>query len=76
MPVTDSTFNSIVFFTEVIPEALKTTCGKCSPKQKQLIKTVIKQVIARHPEAWDQLNEKFDKEQKYKESFDKFLAEE
>nr|AEX07266.1 CSP3 [Helicoverpa armigera] len=61
-------------FNKVIPEALETTCGKCSPKQKLVIKTVIKAVISRHPDAWDQLTEKYDKDKKYKDSFDKFLA--
>nr|AGY49268.1 putative chemosensory protein [Sesamia inferens] len=63
-------------FKKVIPEALETTCGKCSPKQKQLIKSVIKAVIDRHPDTWEQLSEKYDKDKKFKESFDKFLAEE
>lgn len=66
---------SVLIFTEIIPEALETTCGKCSPKQKQLIRTVIKAVIAKHPEAWEQLSDKYDKDKKYKDSFDKFLAE-
>ncbi|KAH9642520.1 hypothetical protein HF086_008930 [Spodoptera exigua] len=66
---------SWTYFTEIIPEALETTCGKCSPKQKQLIKKVIKAVIAKHPEAWEQLSDKYDKDKKYKDSFDKFLAE-
>ncbi|KAJ8717934.1 hypothetical protein PYW07_005864 [Mythimna separata] len=63
-------------FKKVIPEALETTCGKCSPKQKQLIRMVVKAVIERHPEAWQQLSDKFDKDRKFKDSFDKFLAEE
>ncbi|CAB3231657.1 unnamed protein product [Arctia plantaginis] len=63
-------------FKKVIPEALETTCGKCSPKQKKLIKEVIKAVRERHPEAWEQLTQKYDKGQKFKDSFDKFLQEE
>ncbi|CAH0590229.1 unnamed protein product [Chrysodeixis includens] len=62
-------------FKKVIPEALETTCAKCSPKQQQLIKKVIQAVIDRHPEAWEQLSQKYDKDRKFKESFDKFLAE-
>ncbi|XP_049877120.1 ejaculatory bulb-specific protein 3-like [Pectinophora gossypiella] len=62
-------------FKKVIPEALETTCGKCTPKQKQLIKKVIKAVMERHPESWKQLEHKFDKDNKYQESFNKFLAE-
>ncbi|KAJ8717284.1 hypothetical protein PYW08_005683 [Mythimna loreyi] len=63
-------------FKKVIPEALESTCGKCSPKQKQLIRMVVKAVMASHPEAWQKLTDKFDKDRKFKASFDKFLAEE
>ncbi|OWR49803.1 chemosensory protein 11 precursor [Danaus plexippus plexippus] len=61
---------------EAIPEALETTCGKCSPKQKQLIRKVIKAIIEKQPQAWEQLVEKYDTEKKYRESFNKFIEEE
>lgn len=60
--------------TEVIPETLHTSCGKCTNKQKQLIKKVIGAVMERHPEAWKQITEKYDPDNKYKESFNKFIA--
>ncbi|KAJ0174101.1 hypothetical protein K1T71_010247 [Dendrolimus kikuchii] len=62
-------------FKKVIPEALQTTCGKCTSKQKELIRTVIRAIIQDHPESWEQLIDKFDKEKKYKDAFDKFLAD-
>lgn len=62
-------------FSEVIPEALETTCGKCTPKQKQLIRKVIRAVMDRHKDSWDQLVEKFDKDKKYRDAFNKFLEE-
>nr|CAJ01505.1 hypothetical protein [Manduca sexta] len=62
-------------FKKVIPEALETSCGKCTPKQKKLIKQVIRAVIDRHPESWDKLVHKYDEDNKYKDSFNKFLAE-
>ncbi|XP_073953852.1 allergen Tha p 1-like isoform X2 [Choristoneura fumiferana] len=62
-------------FKKVIPEALQTTCGKCTPKQKQLIKQVIRGIMEKHPDSWKELIEKFDKDGKYRENFDKFLAE-
>nr|XP_032519915.1 ejaculatory bulb-specific protein 3-like isoform X1 [Danaus plexippus plexippus] len=64
------------FLSEAIPEALETTCGKCSPKQKQLIRKVIKAIIEKQPQAWEQLVEKYDTEKKYRESFNKFIEEE
>ncbi|XP_013187502.1 ejaculatory bulb-specific protein 3-like [Amyelois transitella] len=62
-------------FKKVIPEALETSCGKCTPKQKELIKKVIRAVMDSHPEAWDQLVDKYDKEKKYRDNFNKFLEE-
>nr|WPO56427.1 chemosensory protein [Leucinodes orbonalis] len=60
-------------FKKVIPEALETSCGKCSPKQQQLIKKVIRAVMESHPEAWAQLVEKYDKDKKYRDNFNKFI---
>lgn len=60
--------------SEVIPEAIETTCGKCTPKQKELIRMVIRALIQEHPESWKQLIDKYDKDRKYKNAFDKFLA--
>nr|AXF48719.1 chemosensory protein CSP23 [Lobesia botrana] len=62
-------------FKKVIPEALETTCGKCTPKQRKLIKQVIQAIMDKHPEAWKQLIQKYDPENKRKEDFDKFLSE-
>ncbi|CAK1552541.1 unnamed protein product [Leptosia nina] len=62
-------------FKKAIPEALESSCGKCSPKQKQLIKKVIKAVMNSHPDVWEQLVSKYDKDKKYREEFDKFLKE-
>ncbi|XP_059060887.1 ejaculatory bulb-specific protein 3-like [Achroia grisella] len=62
-------------FKKVIPEALETSCGKCTRKQKQLIKKVIGALMERHPEAWNQLMEKYDKDKKYRDNFNKFLNE-
>ncbi|XP_061720409.1 ejaculatory bulb-specific protein 3-like isoform X1 [Cydia pomonella] len=62
-------------FKKVIPEALETICGKCTPKQKQLIRQVIRAIMDRHPESWKALTGKFDPDNKHKEDFDKFLAE-
>nr|XP_053615086.1 ejaculatory bulb-specific protein 3-like isoform X1 [Plodia interpunctella] len=62
-------------FKKVIPEALETSCGKCTPKQKKLIKKVIKAVMDSHPDAWTQLVDKYDKDKKYRDNFNKFLQE-
>nr|WIW78344.1 chemosensory protein 11 [Heliconius charithonia] len=62
-------------FKKAIPEAVETTCGKCSPKQKHLIRQVIRAVMQSHPDAWDQLVDKYDKDKKYRQNFDNFIKE-
>lgn len=68
-------FILLISISEVIPEALQTTCGKCTPKQKELIRQVIRGIMEKHPDSWKELIEKFDKDGKYRENFDKFLAD-
>ncbi|GBP07798.1 Ejaculatory bulb-specific protein 3 [Eumeta japonica] len=63
-------------FRKAIPEALETSCGKCTPKQKKLIRTVIRAVMEQHPEVWEELVQRYDKDKKYRESFDRFIKEE
>ncbi|CAH0713309.1 unnamed protein product, partial [Brenthis ino] len=60
-------------FKKVIPEALRTSCGKCSPKQRELIRIVVHGFQTKLPELWDQLTKKEDPNGEYKESFNKFL---
>ncbi|XP_047997310.1 allergen Tha p 1-like [Leguminivora glycinivorella] len=55
-------------------EAVATTCGKCTPKQRQIVRTVIRALQEQLPNEWDQLVKLHDPEGKYKESFGKFLA--
>ncbi|CAH2042436.1 unnamed protein product, partial [Iphiclides podalirius] len=62
-------------FKKVIPEALETNCGKCTTKQKQLIRQVIKAVMGHHPESWAQLVDKYDKDKKYRDAFKKFIED-
>ncbi|XP_052743731.1 ejaculatory bulb-specific protein 3 [Bicyclus anynana] len=60
-------------FKKAIPESVETTCGKCTPKQKQLIREVIRAVMTNHPEAWKQLVDKYDKDYQYRGSFNEFI---
>ncbi|XP_069361461.1 ejaculatory bulb-specific protein 3-like [Maniola hyperantus] len=62
-------------FKKAIPEAVETTCGKCTPKQKQLIRKVIKAVMIKHPTAWQQLVDKYDKDNTYRDTFNAFIEE-
>ncbi|XP_064292624.1 uncharacterized protein LOC128677888 [Plodia interpunctella] len=60
-------------FKKVIPEALKTSCGRCTPKQRVLVRTVIKAFQTKLPDIWEELVNKNDPERKYKAQFDAFL---
>ncbi|CAG5049052.1 unnamed protein product [Parnassius apollo] len=60
-------------FKKIIPEALRTTCGKCTPKQKELVRTVVKGFQTKLPDIWQQLVLKEDPTGEYKESFERFL---
>nr|QIJ45725.1 chemosensory protein [Glyphodes pyloalis] len=60
-------------FKKAIPEALETSCGKCTPKQKELIKTVIRAMMESHPDSWTELVDKYDKDKKYRDNFNKFI---
>ncbi|KAI8420213.1 hypothetical protein MSG28_008758 [Choristoneura fumiferana] len=60
-------------FKKILPEAIETTCGKCTSKQRNIIRTVIKAVQEQLPKEWNELVQLYDAEEKHKESLIKFL---
>ncbi|KAG7301524.1 hypothetical protein JYU34_014490 [Plutella xylostella] len=60
-------------FKRVIPEALKTTCGKCTRKQRELVRVVVKGFQEQLPQVWTEIVSKEDPKGEYKDSFAKFL---
>ena len=56
---------------EMLPDALATTCSKCSEKQKQGAIKVIKALEKDHPEDWKKLLNKWDPDGKKMELFKK-----
>lgn len=62
-------------FTEYLPEAIETSCAKCSDKQKEGARRAIKCLVKAKPEAWDLLVKKYDKDgtyqKKHQEEFEK-----
>lgn len=61
--------------TEALPEAVETTCAKCTEKQKHNIKKVIKAIQQRHPKQWEELVKKNDPTGNHREKFEKFIQE-
>ncbi|XP_049877113.1 allergen Tha p 1-like [Pectinophora gossypiella] len=61
-------------FKKRIPEALRTNCAKCTPKQKELVRTVVRGFQQKLPEVWQELAQKEDPKGEFKEAFEKFLS--
>lgn len=61
--------------SETIPDAVKTKCLKCNPKQKELIRVVVRALQEKLPELWDELVKKEDPNGHYKADFDAFLKD-
>lgn len=57
----------------MIPDALQTKCSKCSPKQKELIRTVVKALEGKLPELWKELVKKQDPNGTFKKDFEEFV---
>ncbi|CAH0590219.1 unnamed protein product [Chrysodeixis includens] len=60
-------------FKKTIPEALRTSCSKCTPKQRTLIREVVKAFQTKTPELWSDLAKQEDPTGQYKDSFQKFI---
>nr|CAD7604574.1 unnamed protein product [Timema genevievae] len=56
-----------------LPEALRTTCAKCTETQKKFVRRVSKYLIENQPENWNKISDHYDKERKYADSFNKFI---
>ncbi|XP_013162614.1 PREDICTED: ejaculatory bulb-specific protein 3-like [Papilio xuthus] len=60
-------------FKKTIPEALRTTCAKCTPKQRELVRVVVRGFQTKLPEIWEELVKQQDPKGEFKEAFDRFL---
>lgn len=45
---------------KLLPDALRTNCAKCTPKQQQGTDKVLRHIVKNKPEEWKQLKAKFD----------------
>ncbi|KAG6454412.1 ejaculatory bulb-specific protein 3 [Manduca sexta] len=60
-------------FKKALPEAVETTCAKCTEKQKVNIRKVIKAIQQKYPKQWEELVKKNDPSGKHRANFDKFI---
>ncbi|RZC39775.1 chemosensory protein [Asbolus verrucosus] len=60
---------------KVLPDALSTSCKKCSETQKQGTKRIIQYLIKNKRNWWDQLEAKYDPTGSYRIQYEKELKE-
>lgn len=64
------------FLTEILPDALKTECSKCTQVQKDKAKKVIKFLIKNKPDMFKELEDIYDPTHEYRTRYaDKLKAE-
>ncbi|KAI7815307.1 chemosensory protein [Rhyzopertha dominica] len=54
---------------KTLPDAIHTDCAKCSEKQKEGSKKIMRHLIDNKPEWWKQLEAKYDKDGTYKKKY-------
>lgn len=62
-------------FTEILPEALRTKCGRCYPSQKETALKVITILYERYPDHYKALREKWDPTGEYNRRFEEYLRD-
>lgn len=55
---------------EHLPDALETECSKCSEKQKTGTDKVIRFLVNKKPETWEQLKKKYDPNGEYTKRYE------
>ncbi|XP_072942935.1 allergen Tha p 1-like [Epargyreus clarus] len=61
-------------FKKWIPDAVQTSCGKCSEQQKSLVSVVIKAIMEKLPEDWAKLSKQFNADGQHDAELNEFLA--
>lgn len=62
------------FFSELLPDAIRSDCSKCTPTQKRNSKKVITFLRTRRPKDWDALITKYDPQGLFKQRVDAGLV--
>merc|ERR1712226_621649 len=61
-------------FRKYLPEALTTSCQKCTEGQKRIVRKSAKYLIKNRKSDWELLQKKFDPKSEHVQDFKKFLA--
>lgn len=62
-------------FSDILPDAMKTTCAQCSPKQIELIYKMSHAIMTQQNDVYDQILDKYDPKGKYRAAFHKYIEE-
>nr|AXB87335.1 chemosensory protein 1 [Tropidothorax elegans] len=57
------------YLRDVIPDALKTKCAKCTEKQKAGAEKVMRYLIEKKPDDWKEIEKKFDPKGDYRKAY-------
>lgn len=60
-------------FSELLPEVIATSCGKCSPIQRQNVRKTVKALSEKKPEEFTQFRAKYDPKGEHEKSFSAFV---
>lgn len=63
--------NIDIYFSEHLPDALKTECSKCTEKQKENARKTLNFLYEEKPDLYKELEAKYDPEQIYRKILEK-----
>ena len=67
---------NVLFFSEILPEALRTKCVRCTERQKRTAVKVIKRLKYEYPDEWAKVSSRWDPTGDFTRYFEEFLAKE
>ncbi|EEB19859.1 ejaculatory bulb-specific protein 3 precursor, putative [Pediculus humanus corporis] len=62
-------------FKDYLPEAIDTSCEKCTVAQKRIVKKAAKYLMEKKKPAWEQIRNKYDPMNEHTKDFNKFMEE-
>lgn len=66
---------SLFIWIDALPDAIATTCERCSEKQKQMARKICNYLKEHKPNTWKEFLERYDPDKKYIASYEQFLAQ-
>lgn len=67
-------FKIFVYFTELLPEVIATSCAKCTAIQRQNVRKTVKALTEKRPDEFQQFRTKYDPNGEYEKDFAAFVT--